>query len=41
MAVVTILNDFEAPQNKICHCFTFPPLICYEMIGLDAMILVF
>ena len=41
MAVVTILSDFGAQENKICHCFTFSLLICYEMIGLDAMILVF
>ena len=37
----TILSDFEAQENKICHCFTFSLLICYEIIGLDAMILVF
>ena len=28
MAAVTIWSDFEAPQNKVCHCFLFfPPLI--------------
>ena len=33
MAAVTIYSDFAAQENKICHC--------YEMMGLDAMILVF
>ena len=26
MAAVTIHNDFEAQENKICHCFHFFPL---------------
>ena len=40
MAAVTICSDFGAPQNKISHyfhCFS----ICREVMGLDAMILVF
>ena len=40
MAVVTVLSDFGAQENKIGHCFHFPPSICNEVMGLDAMILV-
>ena len=36
-----ICSDFGAPQNKVCHCFHCFPSICYEVMGLDAMILVF
>ena len=38
MAVVTICSDFGAPQNKVCLCF---PSICNEVMGPEAMILVF
>ena len=39
---VTVHSDFEAQENKICHCFHFlPPSICHEVMGPDAMILVF
>ena len=41
MAAVTICSDFEAPQNKVCHCFHCFLSICHEMMGLDAIILVF
>ena len=41
MAAVTICNDFGAQEKKFCHCFHFPPSICHEVMGLDAMILVF
>ena len=41
MAAVTICSDFGAQENKICHCFHFFPSICHEVMGLDAMILVF
>ena len=41
LAIITIRGDFGAQENKICHCFHFPPSICYEVMGLDAMILVF
>ena len=41
MAAVTIHSDFGVQENKICHCFHFPPSICHEMMGLDATILVF
>ena len=32
MAAVTICSDFGAQENKICHCFHFPPSICHEVI---------
>ena len=38
VAAVTICSDFGAPKNKVCHCF---PSICHEVMGPDAMILVF
>ena len=41
MAAVTICSDFGAPQNKFCHCFNFSQSVCHEVMGLDAMILVF
>ena len=41
MAAVTVCSDFGAQENKICRCFHFFPSISHEMIGLDAMILVF
>ena len=41
MTAITIHSDFGAQENKICHCFTFFPSICHEMMGLDAMISVF
>ena len=39
MAAVTIYSNFEAQENKVCHCF--PSSICHEVMGLDAMILFF
>ena len=41
MAAITIFSDFGAQKNKVCHCFHCFPSICHEVIGLDAMILVF
>ena len=41
MAAVTIHSDFGAQENKICYCLNFPPSICHEVMGPDAMILVF
>ena len=41
MAAVTILGDFGAQENKISHYSHFSPSICHEVMGLDAMILVF
>ena len=41
MAAVTIFNDFEAQENKICTVSIVSPSICHEVMGLDAMIFVF
>ena len=41
MAEVTARSDLGAEEKKICHCFYFSPSICPEVMGPDAMILVF
>ena len=41
MAAVTIHSDFGAQENKTYHCFYVFPSICYEVMGLGAVILVF
>ena len=41
MAAVTIYSDFGAQENKVCHCFHFFPIYLHEVMGPDAMILVF
>ena len=42
MAAVTVCRDFGSQEKKICHCFpVFPPSICREVMGLDAMVLFF
>ena len=41
MAAVSIHSDSGAQENKICHASTFSPSICHEVMGPDAMILVF
>ena len=41
MASFTVCIDFGAQENKMCHFFYFPPPICHEVMGPDAMILVF
>ena len=41
MAAVTICSNFGAQENKVCHCFHCFPSICQQVMGLDAMILVF
>ena len=41
MAAVTICSDFGPQENKVCHCFHCFLSISYEVMGLDAMILVF
>ena len=41
MMAVTIHSDFGAQEEKIVTASTFPPSICHEVLGLDAMILVF
>ena len=38
---VTICSDFGAQENKICHISIVSPSICHEVMGPDAMILVF
>ena len=41
MAAVTVCSDFGVQENKLCHCFHFLSFICHEVLGPDAMILVF
>ena len=41
MAAVTICSDFGAQENKVCHCFIFALSVCHEVMGPDAMILIF
>ena len=41
MAAVTICGDFEAQENKSVTVSTVSPSICLEVMGPDAMILVF
>ena len=41
MAEITICSDLGAQKNKVCHCFHCFPIYLHEMMGLDAMILVF
>ena len=41
MAAVTICSDFGAQNNKVCHCFHVSLSTCHEVMGPDAMILVF
>ena len=40
MAAVTICSDFGAPKNKVTVSIVSPS-ICHEVMGPDAMILVF
>ena len=40
-ASVTICSDFRAQEEPICHYFHLSPSICHEVMGLDAMVLVF
>ena len=40
MAAITIYSDFGAQKNKVSHCFHCFS-ICHEVLGLNAMILVF
>ena len=39
--VVTTCNDFGAQKIKSATISTISPSICHEVMGLDAMILVF
>ena len=38
---ITICSDFGAQKNEVSHCFHCFPSICHEVMGRDAMILVF
>ena len=41
MAAVTVHSDFGAQKRKLVTASTFSPSIYHELMGLDAMILVF
>ena len=41
MAAVTFCSDFRAHDGDICHNVHISPSICHEIMGPDAMILVF
>ena len=41
MAAFTTCSDFGAQENEIGHRLTFSPFVCHEVMGLDAVILVF
>ena len=42
MAIVTTCSDFGAQENKVTVTVSIvSPPICHEMMGLDALILVF
>ena len=41
MAAITIYSDFGAQKIKSATVSTISPSICHEVMGLDAMILVF
>ena len=41
MVAGTICSGFGAKGKKVCHCFHCLPSICHELMGPDAMILVF
>ena len=41
MAAVTLCSDFGAQENKSVAVSIFSSSLCHEVMGLDAMILVF
>ena len=41
MAAVTVTSDFGAQENKVCTVSIVSPFIFPEVMGPDAMILVF
>ena len=41
MAAIIVCSDFGAQENRVCHCFHFPPSTCHEVMGPDALILIF
>ena len=32
VASITVCSDFEVQENKVCHCFHFPPSVCHEVL---------
>ena len=41
MTAVTICSDFGVKENKVYHCSIVSSYICHEVMGTDAMIIVF
>ena len=41
MAAVTVCSDFGAPQNSLVTVSIASPSVCHEVMGWDAMMLVF
>ena len=41
MAAVRMHSDCGTQDDKVCHFFYFFPIYCLDVIGLDAVILVF
>ena len=41
MAAITICSDSGAQKNKVSHCFHCFPIYLHEVVGPDALILVF
>ena len=41
MATITICSNFGAQKDKVSHCSTVSPSVSHEVMGPDAMILVF
>ena len=41
MAAVTVCSDLGVQENIVCHSFHCSPIYWYEVMGLDAVILVF
>ena len=37
----TILSDFRAQEEEICHCVTFAPSTGHEVMGIDAKVVGF
>ena len=41
MSVITVHSDLGAQKRKAVTVSSFSPFICHEVMGVDAMILVF
>ena len=37
LAAITVRSDFGAQENKICHCFHFPPSICHGTLWYNSV----